>query len=509
MDIINGGSQRAVLDIDDKFLRFVSQDGASEYPTIIMLLNHIFLRDNDRGGEHLGITMKIKAGDDVIWYRVPKESVVDTFKSLFINDVQNESNDDNLITQKPPSPPMPLESLFKEADNLPRITNYFKSNTLYYIIKEGGLFISKISPLDLLASQVYFPSGGSPADNTNNIIDVLTLTENKDIILTKNYLYICNENYQLITKFKLPQGEARSMCKLKNYFIIASNVGIFIIKNIESDAGINYELITASSDSQFDNGLAIDNNFTYSFPVPNTNTVEVNGNGNVSCVFNCDTKMGQEGQKLNILKSAHFNSEPILFTTDSVFDSRNNIYKIGNATKYFVFNDFIFIIEDTSSINVFLNNSPNKKLNFSFTDKINFIYMDNQAMYLISENKSYRSYAGKIDNITIFFVLFNYEEFKMKEELGESIKEIDIRTTSPTIFSFLDILKGNNKTVQGQSQPQNENENNNSFNGLDVTGVDFIFNITGSEDKRTWTIIGDDGRRDETFKKMAEAFDIG
>jgi hypothetical protein len=253
--------------------------------------------------------------------------------------------------------------------------------------------------------------------------------------------------------------------------------------------------------------LTIDNNFTYSFPVPNSNRVEVNGNGSVSCIFNCDTKMGQEGQKLNILKSAHFNSEPILFTIDSVFDSRNNIYKIDNATKYFIFNDFIFILQDTPSVSIFVNNSPNKKLNFSFTDTVNLLYMDNLAVYLINENKAYRSSSGNIDDINIFFVFFNYDEFKIREERGESIKEIDIKTTSPTIFSFLDTLKGNNKSGQGQSP--NENNNNNSFNGLDVTGVDFIFNIIDSETKKTWTMIGDDGRRDETFKNMAEAFDIG
>jgi hypothetical protein len=222
--------------------------------------------------------------------------------------------------------------------------------------------------------------------------------------------------------------------------------------------------------------------------------------------------MGQSGTKANGTHSGHFESKPILFTQNNAYDSKNNVYGVENGKKYFIYNDFIFFTSNNSTITAFLNESPKKNVKLTVGDSIKALYMDNYSIFLMTgEGSVYRSSSEGGSEYEIYFIFFNYDEFKAKEERGESTKEIDIRTTAPTVFTFLNVLKGNGTTTNTSKKGTNDNPqyDGNSFDGIDITGVDFIFYILGGESKRIWTIIGDDGRRDETFKKMAEAFDIG
>jgi hypothetical protein len=283
------------------------------------------------------------------------------------------------------------------------------------------------------------------------------------------------------------------MCKLSNYFIITTTFGIYMISHIESGvSGLSYELIT--SQTAPDNGLSTDNNFTYAFPIPSSNRFEVNGNGGTSCVFNCDTKMGTAGTKTGGTHSRHFNNEPMLFTTSEAYDDKGNKYPVSGGLNYVMYNDFMFF-SSTSSIMVFLKESPGKSITLTFADSIKTLYMDGFSIYLISaDGKVYCSGSQEgEEGGQIYFIFFNYEEFKEREERGEDTTKIDIRTTAMSIFTYLNELKGEEGSELDSA----------------MAGVDFVFYITGGEDKRIWTMIGDDGRRDETFKKMAEAFDVG
>jgi hypothetical protein len=493
-------------------MRFISQDGVSEYPTVILLLNRIFFRDKDRGGEHIGITIKVKKGDDIIWQRIPKGEVMAKFMEFFTggNEQEDSGSNGSPDTGYTPTPPpksnVSIESLFKESTDAPPIATYFKTTDTYYMNKDDGLFISKLSPFDSTATQLFFPEDDSFIDEVSNILDILSLNDNIDLILTTTRLYSYDKTTStLLQKFKLPSGIASSMCKLANYFIITSTVGIYIINNIESENDLDFELVTSSSSGVLDNGLNQTNNFTYSLPVGNSNSVEVNGNDNTSCIFNCGTKMGQAGSKIGGTHSRHFNNEPMLFTQEYAYDNKNNAYKVPAGSKYVSYSDYIFFtMTNSSSIMVFLKGSPKKSIEFIFKDTIDTLYMDNFTMSLMNGlGKVYRSTSEGSGESNFYFVFFNYEEFKAKEKRGESTKEIDIRTTASTIFTFLDILKGS-KDNSGTS-----GNNDEPLSDINIGGVDFIFYITGGEDKRVWTIFGDDGRRDDTFKKMSEAFDIG
>jgi hypothetical protein len=249
-------------------MKFVSQDGVGEYPTIILLLNRIFFRDKDRGGEHIGITMKIKEGDDVIWHHIPKEAVIGKLSELFSNEnAEEENGTDNSQNTNAfnRNNSVSVESFFKLDDNLLPITNYFKSSNLYYIVKDDGLFVSEVNPFDENAPQIFFPEDDSFIDTVDNLIDILSLNDNVDLILSSSRLYSYNKLSTAFTqRFKIPSGVITSMCRLESYFVITSTIGIFLISNIESEEELVYSLVKAISGGIIDNGLNENNNFTYS-----------------------------------------------------------------------------------------------------------------------------------------------------------------------------------------------------------------------------------------------------
>jgi hypothetical protein len=162
---------------------------------------------------------------------------------------------------------------------------------------------------------------------------------------------------------------------------------------------------------------------------------------------------------------------------------------------------FIQVQDDVSFSTVFKKDCPEASVSFSFSGIIKALYRDNFYLYLINnEGTQYISTNEKSDNNLVYFVFFNYDEYKEREAAAETADEIealqrfDIRTIPVDIFTYLDILK---------------KANGGMINGSDMEGANFIFYITGDEVKRTWIIIGDDERRDNTFQQITEAFDIG
>jgi hypothetical protein len=239
--------------------------------------------------------------------------------------------------------------------------------------------------------------------------------------------------------------------------------------------------------------------------------VEVNGNDNKSCIFDCDSKMGQIGSKVNGRHSRYFNNEPMLFTDNYVYDNKNNVYKVANGAKFAICGDFIFFtMEDSASVVIFLKDSPNKNIVITLSDNLIDTYMDNFTIYLTDkDNKIYKSTVEEGNDANFYFIFFNYDEFSKKEENGESIKEIDIRTIQPNILTYLNMLKGDAGTNNSQVSDQYDQYYRDLFGGIDIEGVGFIFYITGDDNKRVWTLFGDDKRQDDVFTEMVEVFGIG
>lgn len=68
MVINNSGENRDYLGISENMVKFISKEGASQFPTIVFLMNRMFLSDEMKIAEHLGLPKeKLKINDDFCW----------------------------------------------------------------------------------------------------------------------------------------------------------------------------------------------------------------------------------------------------------------------------------------------------------------------------------------------------------------------------------------------------------------------------------------------------------
>jgi hypothetical protein len=191
MTILNNGENRGASDVNDMFLRFVSKDGINEFPTIILLTNRLFLMEGERLGSHEKITETIKNNDDFLWYKIKG---IDNIKRK----IQSVFGDSTIYEGYP----------FFRKDNEPShttISNCWYSKNNHYFDIEGAL---SVAPLEvdvfnetekrkeiILYKAEYIPE--EPIDpeqqlGPDDIVDIITLNEDCDFILTNEYVYKYN-----------------------------------------------------------------------------------------------------------------------------------------------------------------------------------------------------------------------------------------------------------------------------------------------------------------------------
>jgi hypothetical protein len=560
MEVINSGTKRGVKGANDEFMRFVSDDGVNEYPSVILLLNRIFLRDEDRGGAHVGITKKFNKGDDFTWHKVEglegiKACILSLAQSGASREDENqeegqdEGEDEGQDEEQDPGSGDPSgqqesaggeqgESFFKEEDNALNVQSFFRSRNLFYIRKEGSLYFSKLSPFDSDAAVFNFPEDGGFTDVPENIIDVYSLTDAFDLILTQSRLYrFSHEEGSVIRVLKVPA--ATGMCKTKDYLIVSSHNGLYKISKIEGEAGgIKTVHVTHSAgEDAADDGLPGNSRFTFCFSSGDNNIAEVNGQGGNSCLFNFDTGMGQAGNKAGAVRALHNNNEGMLFASGAAYDSKGTVYPVSNALNFHVTSRHTFFIEEYaveggggeegsgtvagSRLTAFLNGGgTDKSVSFLFNCRIIACHgSDAATMYLLDEEgRLYKTATDPADleDVSLCLVCFNYDEWK---ESGEPA-ELDVMTVALTFSSYLELLLEGGSGIFGETDSGSgsvDNPDPGSDPGStgdpdpdsDGKEINFVFMSRKEGEKTVWQAFGDDGRLDDTFKKLTKAFDMG
>jgi hypothetical protein len=283
MEVINSGSVRGVRNASDLFLRFLSQDGANEYPSVILLANRIFFQKENRGGEHVGITETIGKLDDFYWYKITRLEDI----KYYLSHLSRQDTGSGNAGSGGASSSMPTTASsetdgkpFFEEEPMPdvNIKKFYKSKNLYYIRKDDYLYFSKISPLDTQAEVFVFPVDSDYIDGEQDrVIQVYSLTETLEIVLTSNRLYRFDHKNNIITSLLKPPLPATGICKLHDFFIMSTSDGLYKITNIENEEEeLDYEIIRHNPDAAIDDGLPEDNRFTFCFPSLG-NIAEVNG----------------------------------------------------------------------------------------------------------------------------------------------------------------------------------------------------------------------------------------
>jgi hypothetical protein len=222
MEIINDDVDRGVTDMDDVFLRFISKEGISSFPTVMALANRFFLTDEEmtpRAGKHKGITLDytIKVPDDFRWYKIKGAAAFKPKILAIIDDICAGI------------------SYFEPDESNTGIKDFWYSGKMYYINYNGELKVSKAGPTDLSGNTITLPSqiAGSP-EGGDDVLDVLTLDATRDVILTKKQLYVYEPaNNACTQRFKVSNNshDFTSICLAGAYLVLTSTSKIYIIKN--------------------------------------------------------------------------------------------------------------------------------------------------------------------------------------------------------------------------------------------------------------------------------------
>jgi hypothetical protein len=212
------------------------------------------------------------------------------------------------------------------------------------------------------------------------------------------------------------------------------------------------------------------------------------------------------GNKTNCIKSCHYNNEIVLMSESNAYDQFDNIYPVGNGINFLKFDRYSIFIgkqkeegkDPVTALFGYLNTEGSKKngiilndLNEIPSDIISGYFQDKENMYLFSKSmKVYKSLGKEDGGDGLFFypIAFTYEKER-------TTKKADVNKITLTICVLIDLLNGEGA------------ESWLRVNNRDATFVYIRFVIP--EEKAKWFAIGDDDRRDTTFRDMAAAFDVG
>jgi hypothetical protein len=490
MEIINSGDDRGVKTLSTMFLRFVSKDGIDEYPTVILLANRIFLRDEDRGGEHIGVTEKLALGDDFLWFKTEAEGgfkgIADKMTSVAEKEEESdkegegEEGDSSQGEGGSEGPLQPVEKglsgpgFFKAIEDAPVTTQFFRSKQGFYILREDTLSFSKTSPFDEEGVSV-------PLTSPEDLLMVYTIAS-FDLLLTKHTLW----RYYPETGEAVPllsfQNEATAFCRTRDYFVVSTLQGLYLIFNIDMDTEtLAYEHITHTSAAD---GLINNNKFTFCFPGEH-NVIEVNGEGMLTCLYDCDSRTGRKGDKATLFGCTvcYDRNEPLLVTSGGAYDTQGNNYEVTGVKAFINHEDYLIfshsVIEtntETSEdgsettheithryLTVYRKESDNDPIIFHFPYTIVNCYLEGNCYLLDDKGNAYKSNMGGDSGETIIYLIaFKYKEWKKQ---GKPNK-MNIKRVVVDFIKYIELFFA---------------KNNEELATVDGEETDFVFMITEEE----------------------------
>lgn len=134
------------LGINKTFLKVVAEEGVNEYPTILFLLNRMFLSEKNNIGKNAGIDYKLKEGDSIYWYRGNKISVGSIGKWILLDKARSILNFLKYNI-----------NFFKLStnQNLIGIQRYWHCNDGYFARKSTGIYYGKT--LETVGKKINIP----------------------------------------------------------------------------------------------------------------------------------------------------------------------------------------------------------------------------------------------------------------------------------------------------------------------------------------------------------------
>lgn len=542
MNMTKNDNLSHVVNIGSTMLKFLNKEGSGSFPTIVVLLNRIFLSPDDftwkENGEFSDDLPVMKEHDDLHWYKI------------LSGDLWNDNVKPSVNTTIFPNTKMFITKNVNEQYSVIKKV-YRSKNHVFEVHFDGKLYSCDFigeNPIEVANSSI-----------TQSIIDHVYAL-GCDFFLTSSAIY------RSINKGRLEQvytsnGQItlNSFCYCNNRITIASSSGGLVFNNINTnfyqeesikEYHVVRQVIDSSTsdenDSSFGDGsstggsyyktvydtnhLPQSNIFTNVYAIDNTH-ISIGDSEFAGKFIPGDPSTYKETDEVEDLNDntlcsirfkkspRHINLIPLIYPIEVVTSTEQEMSTVTEAEvvcKYdgISYKDLSLSIEisgiiKTGSLTIFAltdgklaiyKNSDNGEKRFLTIDSSNGIpskivgfFEAEDSFYISTDNTVHRSVTANDDLNPINFVVFgfNYKEDNKKES-------IDARQIK---LSFNSILKlGYDRETYNLLLGKANSANTN-----------FIVSWSNLDDKLVWNLYGNDERKNEAaeLRDCCNAFDIG
>lgn len=484
MDIYNSEDKlvKRIDSISDDMARFISKEGCNQFPTVLFLANRMFVSDDISLIKDLNLDIKLKKGDNYYWYKSSSfyENLQDVMKYILPNT--------KLFVPKT-SPIGGIKRIF----NIDNIKNYFlTSNKLYY----GSI-----------DNYYEIPFG---FDDINDILNIFTIKENTDCILTKHNIYFVDVlNKTVSKKYYNNYVTFKDICYSGDTVVLATSKRGKVLKGLSTgnlthdyDLEYYYDVISGANgvSTTYTNGMPSDedvdrcfisDNYIYIGDSTTVAKFRLGSSSDYGTEANININLHRCKGNSEIISTSNGNSPVYTFKNKSITPNNKSYIDLS------VEDDVIFAISD-STIDCYNDGGTEPLFTLNTSNGFNSVKdlifdINDNIIVLSNSNDLYETI--KINDIA-YPIKFLPIKFVFDDDKDTKVLNCEVKTLSVRKMISCSVSSTKYDSVLGES------------NGQKAT---FMCIYVKKSDIQTFIYFGNDNRQERAIaiKKCCEVFDIG
>ena len=483
MDIYDSEDKliKRIDSISDDMARFISKEGCNQFPTVLFLANRMFVSDDINLIKDLNLDIKLKKGDNYYWYKSSSfyENLRDVMKYILPNT--------KLFVSKT-SPIGDIKRIF----NIDGIKNYFlTSNKLYY----GSI-----------DNHYEIPFG---FDDINDILNIFTIKENTDCILTKHNIYFVDVLNKIVSKkYYNDYVTFKDICYSGDTVVLATSKRGKVLKGLSTgnlthdyDLEYYYDVISGADgiSTTYTNGMPSDedvdrcfisDNYIYIGDSTTVAKFRLGSSSDYGTEADININLHKCKGNSEIISTSNGNSPVYTFKNKSITPNNKSYIDLS------VEDDVIFAISD-STLDCYSDGGtdPLFTLNTSngFNSVKDLIFDINNIVVLSNSNDLYETI--KITDAA-YPIKFLPIKFVFDDDKDTKVLNCEVKTLSVREMISCSVSSTKYDSILGES------------NGQKAT---FMCIYVKKSDVQTFIYFGDDNRQEKAMaiKECCEVFDIG
>lgn len=484
MDIYNSEDKlvKRIDSISDDMARFISKEGCNQFPTVLFLANRMFVSDDISLIKDLNLDIKLKKGDNYYWYKSSSfyENLQDVMKYILPNT--------KLFVPKT-SPIGGIKRIF----NIDGIKNYFlTSNKLYY----GSI-----------DNYYEIPFG---FNDINDILNIFTIKENTDCILTKHNIYFVDVlNKTVSKKYYNDYVTFKDICYSGDTIVLATSKRGKVLKGLSTgnltydyDLEYYYDVISGANgvSTTYTNGMPSDedvdrcfisDNYIYIGDSTTVAKFRLGSPSDYGAEANININLHRCKGNSEIISTSNGNSPVYTFKNKSITPNNKSYVDL------LVEDDVIFAISD-STIDCYSDGDTDPLFTLNTSNGFNSVKdlifdINDNIIVLSNSNDLYETI--KINDIA-YPIKFLPIKFVFDDDKDTKVLNCEVKTLSVRKMISCSVSSTKYDSVLGES------------NGQKAT---FMCIYVKKSDIQTFIYFGNDNRQERAIaiKKCCEVFDIG